>query len=177
MASEACIHLDNISLCDGSKTYTVQFERNGYPYEVDVYLSYSPNYASSDITIHGLQSKVTIPVGSETASFDIYVERHSVNSINTNIKVIYESPVILDPGCIKVDGSINISCQPCNVCDPGVPGIPDKPYREPGKDCCLFYDTVYERWRDYYPTCEGNPPPARYPDLTLRDGSQSTYDW
>ncbi len=152
----------------------------------EVYLSYAGSTA-----IHGTSfdapNKVTIKSGKYYVDFEVIVNPVSTSyqkfvkvvGSTTSLSKCNESwiQILSRKSTPHFEGEYpSYPYNPDDHDDPDSPNCNPNP-RVPGKDCCAYYDKTYEIWRDYYPTCMGNIGAPLYPDATLRDGTQSPYEW
>ena len=134
--------------------------------DTTIYLTYTGSTA-----IYGTSflapTKVIIKNGRNYVDFEIDVLNHKT-TYGKYISLSGSSVELLSCGIVEMP-LLSYKSTPKNEYD--------EVYREPGKDCCLFYDKTHETWRDYYPTCMGSNGAPKFPGNLETDGTQSSYDW
>lgn len=131
-----------------------------------VYLSYAGSTAIYNTSFLA-PTKVTIPSGKSSVNFEIEILVNDT-SYQKFLSVSGSTQIISTCGSHTIQ-ILSYDSTPKNEYD--------EILREPGVDCCLFYDKTHELWRDYYPTCMGNNVAPRFPGNTTKDGSFSEYDF
>jgi len=164
--TEIYIHSDRNQYIYVNRTwsYKVRFDDNRtVSKDTLVYLSYAGSTAIKN-TSFVTPSKVTIKAGESYAVFEIQVIAHETS---------YQKFIVVS--------GITVDTENCNAYSIQILSRKSTPSEfDPvcnGKDCCAYYDKTHELWRDYYPTCMGNIGAPMYPNVTLKNGEQSPYDW
>ena len=154
------IHTDGNKYVAPGNSWTVRATTVVHDVDTEIYISYTGSTAK-----HGSEffapTKITLLAGDTYVDFEINIPSEYDCNICSNTILVTAATSGLEC-CASSYAKV--------LCDGTV-------VREPGKDCCLFYDKVHETWRDFYPTCMGNDTGPTFPGNKLKDGGESVYDW